>query len=211
VEAIYHQQVLERAIGGRVSRQALAAITAANLAQDSLRGLLHPVYHFDDSLFAEGLAYIEEMRAAAVAATATQPAWQAFGRLSHAAQDFYSHSNFVALWLERFAPDQWPPPSMIDGLDASLLQHPRLISGRIYLPLEALCLLRPLRPLVKRLLPRDSHAWMNLDGPETGPVFPYSLEAAIRRTRAEFERTLAAIGQAAGEAGIAAFLDQPTP
>jgi len=207
VEAVYHRQVLQRAIGGRVSARALAAITAANLDQDSLRGLLHPEYHFDNSLFAQSLAYIEDRRAAAVNASAAAAAWDAFGRLSHGAQDFYSHSNYVALWLEPFSPGSWPAPGMIDGLDRHLLSHPRLFTGRIYLPLEALCLFPRLRPLVKPLLPRDSHAWVNLDGPETGPLFPYSLEAAVQRTTAELEQTVAAIEQTGNRSAVAAFLD----
>jgi len=208
VEAIYHRQVLQRAVGGRVSPRALQAMTAANLSQDSLRGLLRLELHFDNSLFADGLAYIDTMRATAAAADKPQLAWDAFGRLTHTAQDFYSHSNYVALWLERFAPGEWPAPVRIDGLDPQLLKHARLFSGHIYLPLEALCLLPFLRRFVRPLLPRDAHAWVNLDGPETGPLFPYSLEAAVQRTAAEFERTLAAIGEEGDQARMKAFLDK---
>jgi len=39
------------------------------------------------------------------------------------------------------------------------------------------------------ILPRDSHGWMNLDSPERGPNFPYAFEAAVKRTKIEFERT----------------------
>src|SRR5579859_476609 len=183
-------------------------MTAANLNQDSLRGLLRLELHFDNSLFADGLAYIETMRATAAAADKPQLAWDAFGRLTHTAQDFYSHSNYVALWLERFAPGEWPAPVRIDGLDPHLLKHTRLFSGHIYLPLEALCLLPFLRRFVRPLLPRDAHAWVNLDGSETGPLFPYSLEAAVQRTAAEFERTLAAIGEEGDQARMKAFLDK---
>ena len=208
MEAVYHRQVLEHAIGGRVSARALAAITAANLDQDSLRGLLRPEIHFDNSLIQQGLAYIEAMRAAAAATATVAIAWEAFGRLSHTAQDFYSHSNYVALWLEPFAPEAWPAPQLIDGLDGSLLRHPRLFTGRVYLPLEALCLFPSMRSLVKPLLPRDAHAWLNLDSPQTGPLFPYTLEAAKQRTEAEFDRTLAAIGEAGDQAAMARFTDR---
>jgi hypothetical protein len=208
VEAIYHQQVLQRAIGEQVSGRALEAILAANLDQDSLLGLLRPEIHFDNNLFAQSLAYIEHMRARAAATDQPALAWIAFGRLSHTAQDFYSHSNYVALWLERCAPGEWPAPVRIDGLDAQLLRHKRLFTGHIYLPLEALCLFPFMRRFVRPLLPRDAHAWVNLDGPETGPLFPYSLEAAVQRTAAEFERTLAAIGEAGDQARMSAFLDK---
>ncbi len=209
MEAVYHRQVLQRAIGQQVSPRALAAITAANLDQDSLRGLLRPELHFDNSLFTKSLGYVETLRATAAGADRPATAWDAFGRLSHTVQDFYSHSNYVALWLEPFAAGAWPAVDKIDGLDAAVLRHPRLFTGRIYLPLEALCLFPFLRPVVRPLLPRDSHAWVNLDGPETGPLFPYSLEAAVQRTRAEFDRTLAAIGEAGDEPRMAAFLDTP--
>jgi hypothetical protein len=208
VEAIYHQQVLQRAVGGRVSQRALENMTAANLDQDSLRGLLRPEYHFDNSLFEQSLAYMDSMRAKGAASERPAVAWDAFGRLSHAAQDFYSHSNYVALWLERFPPGQWPPAILIDGLDGQLLGHPRLFTGHIYLPLEALCLFPFLRRFVRTFLPRDAHAWVNLDSPETGPMFAYSLEAAVQRTTAEFERTLAAIGEAGDQARMTAFLDR---
>ena len=206
MEAVYHRQVLERAIGQRVARRALEAITAANLDQDSLRGLLRPELHFDNSLFGESLGYIETMRVAAAAANNAGVAWDAFGRLCHTAQDFYSHSNYVALWLEQYAAEAWPTPDRIDGLDVAILRHPRLITGYIYLPLEALCLFPFLRPVVRPLLPRDAHAWVNLDSPQTGRLFPYSLEAAVQRTQAEFERTLAAIGEAGDETRMLAFL-----
>jgi len=238
MQAFYHRQVLQRALGERVSARALAVITRANLGQDGLSGLLnHPEYHFDDNLFAEGLKYIEDQRALAMSAALQRPAeaWAAFGRLSHAAQDFYSHSNYVALWMEQRLPSPvghpersreaakskdpdgtlrgagdggWPPIVSIDGLDPDLLKHPRLRSGRVYWPVEALWILPPLRPLVRLLVPKDSHAWMNLDSPATGPLFPYSIEAAVQRTVAEFDRTLALMGEERGEEAVRRFRDK---
>ena len=207
MEAVYHCQVLERALAQRVSARALRAIQAANLGQDSWIGLLHPVYHFDDSRFAEGLAYVESCRAEAAAAVDPPRAWAAFGWLSHAVADFYSHSNYVALWLEALGGAAPPPVTAIDGLDPALLKHPRLISGRIYFA-DVLYLVPRLRPWIRTWAPADSHAVMNLDSPDMGPLFPYSIEAAIQRTVAEFDRTLAAIGEARGEAAMAAFCDR---
>ena len=224
MEHLYHRRVLARALGARVSARALAAVTAANLGQDSLWGLVgHPEFHADDSRFAEALAYMEANRARAARAPRPEAAWAAFGRLSHAAQDFYSHSNYVALWLEvragvarlarpglAMAMDtaRWPAPAAIDGLDPQILKHPRLMSGHVYYPIEALWLFPGLHPFVQRLVPPDAHAWMNLDNPETGPLFPFSLEAAVQRTLAEFDRTLAAIGEEQGGAAVRAVLDQ---
>jgi hypothetical protein len=207
VDGIYHQQVMQRALAGRVSGRALGAMTRANLGQDSPVGLLHYAWHFDNSLFAEGLAYMEACRAEAARASEPGRAWAAFGRLAHAAQDFYSHSNYVALWHGQFPAGAAPPPDHIDGLDPALLRHPKLVSGRVYLPWEVLTFVPRLKPLAKRLLPRDAHAWMNLDTPDTGPLFPYSIEAAVQRTAAEFERTLAVMGEEGGEANVQAFVD----
>jgi hypothetical protein len=203
MEAVYHREVLARAVGPRVSAPALAAMQAANVVQDSLWGLLHFVYHFDNSLFALGLAYMEQCRAEAARSDAPGPAWSAFGRLSHAAADFYSHSNYVALWLAA-RPGAPPAPAAIDGLDPVILKHPRLKSGRIYLA-DVLYIFDSLRPLARRLAPADSHVHMNLDSPERGPLFPYSIEAAVQRTAAEFDRTLAAIGEERGQAAMRAF------
>ncbi len=224
MKAVYHRQILARALGARVSPRALKAIYRANVWQDRPSALIgHPEFHFDENAFAEALAYVEECRALAAGAESPAEAWAAFGRLSHTVQDFYAHSNYVALWMERETPysspaqglvgktldggREWPPVKSIDGLDPSLLKHPRLMTCRVYLPLEALYLIPGLGPLVKMLLPKDSHAWMNLDNPKTGPLFPYAMEAAVQRTVAEFERTLAAIGEERGEAAVQALVD----
>jgi hypothetical protein len=199
--------MLLRAIGDRLSPRAHAAVLAANLHQDSILGLLKFERHFDNCLFEQGLAYIVVCRTKAAEAATREAAWDAFGRLAHTAQDFYSHSNYVALWLGQFEPGAAPPPDQIDGLDPRLLRHPALVSGRVYLPLEAITLFPSLRSLARHWLPRDSHVWMNLDNPGRGPLFPYSVEAAVQRTAVEFERTLAAIGEEQGEAAMRAFHD----
>jgi hypothetical protein len=207
VEAIYHRQVMQRALGGRVSRRALAAMLRANLGQDSLAGLIRPAFHFDNSLFEVTLAYIDGNRQIAAQTSNSARAWLAFGRLSHAVQDFYSHSNYVALWLERQPADQPAPVTAIDGLDPALLRHRRLKSGRVYFPLEALWLLKPLRPMVKRLVPRDAHAWMNIDSPQASHLFPYAIEAAVQRTIDEYDLTVTAIRRFGGEIAVRLFND----
>jgi hypothetical protein len=116
-------------------------------------------------------------------------AWSAFGRLTHTAQDFYAHSNYIDLWLSCQPDGALPTPSEVDPLDPDLINTRALRSGKIYL-LELLSWVRILKPLVMPLLPRDSHAWMNLDAPERGPNFIYAFQAAVKRTRLEFERTI---------------------
>jgi hypothetical protein len=207
VNAPYHRQILEQALAGRVSARALAAIYRANVNQDRLTALLgHPEFHFDENAIAEGLAYIEHCRAEAIRAEAPAKAWAAFGRLTHGAQDFYAHTNYVALWRGQYP--SLPAAHHMNGLDPALLQHPKLFTCRVYLPLEALVYLPGLAGLIKKRLPADSHANMNLDTPATGELFSYAMEAAIQRTVAEFERTLALIGEERGEAARQAFQDQ---
>ena len=193
MEQAYHIQITTQALGTAFSQRALQSILEANLRQDRLRGQIgHPEYHFDDSRFAESYAYMERQRQAispALGAGMRQPAWQAFGRLLHCAQDFYAHSNYVHLWLEGRRPV--PPTEQIEPLEMAILNSAALASGRIYF-VEALALLG-LKSQVRRLLPKDAHAWTNLDTPERGPLFPYALAAAEKRTRLEHERVAAAL------------------
>lgn len=189
-----HAEMLRNAVGPEFSPRALSEIITSSVKQDAFwTGQIgHDEYHFDNNAFEKSRAFIEDQRAL-IAPTLengdVKTAWHAFGRLTHTAQDFYSHSNYVDLWLS-FQPDGMEPTaSEIDPLDDILIESSALRSGKIYYPLEALTFVRPLRKLVVPFLPRDSHAWMNLDSAERGPLFEYALQAAIKRTRYEFEVT----------------------
>jgi hypothetical protein len=190
----YHRTVTTRVLGGHFSPRALARIVAANLAQDLPAGQVgHPEFHFDDNAFSQGWDYVERNRArvrTALSAGRPGPAWAAFGRLTHAAQDFYAHSNYVRLWLVGFPDGQAPPPEAIDPFDEDLLHAPGLRSGRVYYFFEFLSLLPPLRNFAKAHLPQDAHAWMNLDRPERGPAFDYALATAVKRTEFEYRQTV---------------------
>jgi hypothetical protein len=59
----------------------------------------------------------------------------------------------------------------------------------VYYPFELLYFIKKLRPYILPFLPRDSHAWMNLDSPEQGFKFDYAMQAAIKRTVIEFGKT----------------------
>jgi hypothetical protein len=189
----FHVEMTRLAVGEHFSANALEKIIAANLNQDRLLGQIgHDEYHFDGSAFEKSYKYVETQRAltgSSLAANDAPAAWSAFGRLTHAVQDFYSHSNYVDLWLACQPDGTVPTPSEIDPVDPALLNNPALISGTIYLPVEAFYHFHSLRPLLLRILPRDSHAWMNLDSPKQGPNFKYAFQAAVKRTRIEFEKT----------------------
>jgi hypothetical protein len=191
----YHRAITMQALSGYFSPPILEVIISANLGQDHwFYGQIgHPEYHFDQNAFLEGWDYIEHNRAIvrpALEAGDAFEAQQALGRLTHAAQDFYAHSNYVTRWLSRFPDGQWPSPDEMDAFDDHLLQGPNLRSGRIYWPLELFSWIPGIGRLVTRLLPRDSHAWMNLDSPASGPAFAYAFTAAIKRTRYEYGLTV---------------------
>ena len=194
-----HAEITRKALTGMFSDRALEAILTANLKQDRLLGLIgHDEYHFDGNAFGRSYAYLEEQRALTVLSLGTNdvsPAWSAFGRLLHAAQDFYAHTNYIDLWLSCQPDGALPTPIEVNPLDEDLIQTRMLRSGKLYLPLEVLYFLRPFRSLALRLLPRDSHAWMNLDSPEQGPNFPYAFQAAIKRTKIEFNKTVPNLSQ----------------
>ena len=113
--------------------------------------------------------------------------------MTHSVQDFYAHSNYVTLWLDRFDGRTPLPPPEIDPVDPALLNSPDLRSGKTYYPVELLYFIRRTKALSLRLLPKDSHAWMNLDSPEQGFRFEYAMQAAIKRTRIEYEKTISGL------------------
>jgi len=189
----YHRQITTQALRDIFGRLALAVIVRANLGQDKLcLQVSHPEFHFYRDTFAEGQAYVESQRSLitpALASGEVESAWQAFGRLTHATQDFYSHSNYVTLWLARFSRSDWPPPDKIDPSDPEILSSLELRSGKVYYLLEVIGFPPGLKQLLTPWLPRDSHARINLDTPWCGPKFAYGFAAAVKRTRQEFEQT----------------------
>lgn len=188
----YHIEMMHLALDDVFSPRALEKIIKANLNQDRLLGQIgHDEYHFDNNAFEKSYAYIEEQRAQTVSslmANDVSSAWSAFGRLTHTAQDFYAHSNYIDLWLARQPDGALATPSEVDPMNPDLIHSRALRSGKVYL-LELLTFIPVLKPLVMRFLPRDSHGWMNIDSPERGPNFPYAFQAAVKRTRLEFEKT----------------------
>ena len=189
----YHNKIISEALGDCFSPRALSAIIKANRRQDNPSGQFgHDEYHVDNNSFDQSNAYIEEQRAVTIAALNSndaKSAWSAFGRLTHTAQDFYAHSNYVTLWLSHFNGNANPAPNEIDPIDPTLLDSPDLHSGKVYYPLELFYFIKPLRRFVLSRIPRDSHAWMNLDSPEQGFKFDYAVQAAIKRTKIEFDKT----------------------
>jgi len=186
-----HAEMTGLALDGLFSARALKLMIGANLQMDAIWNQLgrHEL-HFDDNAFEKAYAYLGAERGRiqpALEAGRPEDSWRAFGRLIHAAQDFYSHSNYVDLWLARQPNGMAPQAAEIDPLDDALVNGPALRSGKPYLPLGILSFI----PLVSRwldpLMPRDSHAHMHLDSAARGPMFEYAFHAAVKRTRAEYD------------------------
>ena len=186
----FHVKILHLALGNIFSPWALETIIEANVYQDRFLGQIgHDEYHFDNNAFDKSYAYMEAQRALAVSslmANEAPAAWAAFGRLTHTAQDFYAHSNYIEMWLS--SQPERVPPQEINPMDADLIASSALRSGKIY-PLELLTFIPFLKPFGMSILPGHAHGWMNLDAPERGPNFPYAFHAAVKRTKIEFEKT----------------------
>ena len=185
-----HREITIRALGGYFGVDALETVIIANLGQDAPRYQFgHDHFHYDSNSFTTGDAYCEQLRlviAAALRNGQSQQAREALGRLTHTLQDLYAHSNYVLLWRQKY-PDS--SPDDIDPELAIIRQDSGFQSGKLYYPLEILSFIDPLKKYVLPLLPRDSHAWMNIDDP-TRPGFDYAFSAAVKRTGIEYLRII---------------------
>lgn len=195
----YHIEITREALGEHFSAAGLQKIITANLHQDRLAAQYgHDEFHCDNNAFEKSYAYIEEQRTLVISALQNKDetsAWAAFGRLMHTAQDFYAHSNYIDLWISHQKGTAIPAPAEVDPVDSASLHSPALHSGKLYYPLELLSYVEFLRPFILPLLPRDSHAWMNLDSPARGPSFIYAYHAAVKRTKIEFEETVVGLAK----------------
>ena len=182
-----HEEMTREAIGEHFSERAMEIILAANFKQDSLRNLIgHDELHYDNDI-SKGDRYIIEQRGLVIATMLTPGvlgAWIAFGRMLHTVQDFYSHTNYVTLWLDEHTGST---PAEIDPVRKDLLQSPSLHSGKVFFPLDYLYFVPGMKDFALKHLPHNSHGRMNLDSPAQGEKFPYARAAAIKRSVHEFE------------------------
>jgi hypothetical protein len=209
MDLVYHALATYKAVGARFGDLALEQVIKANQAQDSLLNQLRGDLHFDNQI-AQGRAYVKAERANVVRLAAEggsgEPARAAFGRLCHAVQDFYAHTNYVRLWLACNGGLDATLPGDVDALDASLLDHPDLRTGSFFLWRDWVYYV----PVVKRLARRirvlpGSHEAMNLDSPTKGPEFAYAFAAACQRTEHEYQLVVQAIGEAGGDGALDMF------
>jgi ABC-type bacteriocin/lantibiotic exporter with double-glycine peptidase domain len=186
----YHIEITHNALQQHFSAEALNTIIKANIAQDRIKFQFgHDYIHFDSNAFAAGFEYIalqEKIIFDCVNSRDYKVARKAFGRLTHSWQDFYSHSNYVKLWL---AKEERRSPEEIRFNDNEILTSLDLKSGKNYGVIEFVALLPCISKLVTPLMPEDSHAKMNLDSPTSGPHFAYAYWAAFKRTLDIYNRT----------------------
>jgi len=206
----YHIQITSKALADHFSGRALKTINRANICQDSIKNQIkHDWLHFDSNTFTEGFDYIKKQKEIAVEAIEMgefKSARAAFGRLLHTWQDFYSHSNYVRLWLEA---NQTTSPEEIIHDDDNILSHPDLRSGMNYGFLEYLALLPILTSFITPRMPDDSHAKMNLDSPRSGPLFYYAYNAALKRTTTCYDELMIELKRLETNSSlIAGFRDQ---
>ena len=185
----YHIDICKRTLESSISDKALKAIIKANIAQDCLRGQFgHPEFHFDNNAFDSVYSYIKSQRQIIWNSIALlndpEPAWKAFGKLTHATQDFYAHSNYIRLWVDMHKTNNLPPIAAVEPLRSEIINHPDLRSGQVHL-WDWLVYIPGFHWIAPRILPPDSHTHMNLDSPSQGQLFHYAFEAASKRTRIE--------------------------
>jgi len=171
------------ALQGQFSESALKTILKANVWQDRPRNQFGRDYiHFDGSAFNAGYDYIAQLNQAIMDDLNNyrfKVAQKAFGQMIHTWQDFYSHSNYVQLWLKSHPGSI---PTEIEPADQVILSSPDLFSGVNYGLIEFITMLPLLSEWLYPHMPEDSHAKNNMDGPEANPLFPYAIAAATKRT-----------------------------
>lgn len=187
----YHLEITQKALDPYFAQDALQIILKANIGQDKIKYQFgHPYFHFDSNSFNAGFAYIETQEQQIIEGITQgnyRHAREALGRITHTWQDFYSHSNYIKLWINDHPNAN---PEDIDPEDPVYINHPDLISGNVY-ALDFLALVPGLSKLIKPLMPDDSHAKMNLDSPTSGPLFAFNYQTALKRTRLVYERVIA--------------------
>ncbi|MEM7126753.1 MAG: hypothetical protein AAF702_10530 [Chloroflexota bacterium] len=211
--AKYHIETTQWVLRDDFSPKALRQVISANLSQDSVLRFLHPNQyrrHFCNNQISDSIEYVEEQHAL-IESLAQQSVEQvhlarelarhqraALGRLLHTVQDFYSHTNYVDLWLSEQPARESALIRTIDGLNEDVLNHNELRTAHWFM-LEILFYVPIIGVLLRCLwLPPHSHEAMHLDSPERGLRFVYSMIMAQQRTTAEYRRAVHAIAKQGG-------------
>ena len=184
----YHIEITRKALADYFSEHALRDVVQGNIRQDRIRNQFdHDHIHFDGSAFGSGFDYLERQKQSVIDSInieAYNSARQSLGRVTHSWQDFYSHSNYVRLWLADHAE---LAPAEIEINKPEIISHPDLKSGKNYGLLDFLAMIPGISRLIKPHMPDDSHAAMNLDSFEAGELFHFVYQAALKQTHSVFK------------------------
>jgi hypothetical protein len=190
----YHIEITQKALSTEFSNAALQDVIKGNIQQDRIKNQFgHDYIHFDGSAFEAGFNYIKQQEQAIFDHMSIEnysTARFALGRITHSWQDFYSHSNYISLWLENSGN---LTPEEITINEPEIMNHPMLKSGENYGVIEFIALLPPFSKWLKPHMPADSHARMNLDSPKSGDLFSYAYHAAYKQTMAVFQQLMVQI------------------
>lgn len=208
----YHIEITKKSLGSFFSPASLREIARANVGQDSLGSLfgVQAHRHVCDCSVADSLAYIEEEHTNLAALTLTTGAEgkqrAALGRLLHTVQDFYAHTNYVALWLSARGDTDSLDDATVDGLDPYILAHPRLQTAQWLTWRDPFYYVPVMGKVLRRFhLPPASHEAIHLDSPSRGDAFYLAMAIARQRSRREYARAVAAIRERGGHAAVARF------
>jgi hypothetical protein len=187
----FHIEITQRSLSPHFSEEALEMIVNANIRQDRVMYQFgHDYIHFDGSAFQEGFKYIADQEKnilANIQSANFLDARKSLGCILHSWQDFYSHSNYIPLWI---ANHDLEPPENVDWDDLSILKHGDLKSGKNYGVIEFIAMVPGLSIIIKPLMPEDSHTRMNMDSPKISSYFNYVYMAALLRSKDVIEKLL---------------------
>jgi len=207
----YHVEITKKALRFYFSEEALETVINANIRQDQIKYQFgHDYIHFDGSAFLEGFNYIDTLNKTILASVNNNAPLQAriaLGRLLHSWQDFYSHSNYIPLWLNEHPTAL---PEQVDFDDIAIFHHQKLKSGKNYGIVEFLAMIPGLSALIKPLMPEDSHARMNMDSYKASNHFEYVYFAALKRSKSLMEELLTLLeNDSINQVKIESFLGKP--
>jgi hypothetical protein len=216
----YHEEITRRILGKFFTPKTLKEIVRANIAQDTLPSLFGAGAHRHvcDCTVAHSLDYIAEEHAQ-IAELAQMPGREqeqraALGRLLHTAQDFYAHTNYVALWLAEKGEavlanleiDLEINLEGNDGLESHLWSHEHLQIAQWTAWREPLYYVPVIGNLMRWIwLPEASHEAIHLDSPDRGPRFQVAMAIAQQRTHKEYAQAVATIRRVGGTVAVALF------
>ncbi len=194
-----HREISQAGLSAQLKNftpQDIATIVNANLDQDKWdEGQPHPEYHFDNNKLLAGKVYVDSQYALIRATSNPQEALEAFGKILHAQQDFYAHTNFVELYRDYFHQHSghYPLPREIP-LYQDALKNPQLrtilqtqLKSGEFSRAEFI-----LKDLFHLNHDPNSHEMMNKDGPGR-PLYPEAKDLAERQTGKEIEKFLKTI------------------